>query len=114
MPTNALRQEEGLRVREEAPGEDGVRGDVTNEVGKPKTKVKVKLKSLARDAEEKARARECMDSRVHGEGLTVATADWKGHRHGSYLFKSSTTTGRRQVGIIGEIRVVMKDMAADT
>ena len=116
MPMNALHQEEeGPRVREEAPREDGmVKGDGTQEGERPKGKAKVKLKDLARDTEGKARARGCMDPRVHGEGLTEATADWKGHRRGSHLFKILTMSGRRQVWIIGEvIGVVMKDTTAD-
>ena len=54
MPMNALHQDEGPRVREEAPREDRmVRGDGTKEGGRPKVKVNVKLKDLARDTEKK-------------------------------------------------------------
>ena len=53
MPMNALRQEEGRRVREEVPRGDGVSGDGIKEVRKPKVKVKVTLQNLARNTEER-------------------------------------------------------------
>ena len=61
MPMSALHQEEGPRVREEAPRVDGVRGDGTKGGEKPKVKVRATLKDLPRDFWGKARARECMD-----------------------------------------------------
>ena len=96
----------------------GIRGDGARDLEKVKVQEKGKAKDLADNSEDMGRAyleasQEYIDSRAHGERWAVATADWKDHKHGLYLFKTYRTIRQQQDGMTVGIGA-MKDMPADT